>query len=145
MSVIQDGSTVKVHYKGTLNDGTEFDNSHNREEPMSVTVGSGQLIQGFDEALLGMKQGDTKTVKIECENAYGPVNEQAIQNVPTSAFPEGFEFIQGNLVQGTSQEGQQVLAIIKEVNDDAVLLDMNHPLAGKDLNFEIEVVEIVSE
>ena len=145
MSVVQDGNTVKIHYKGTLVDGTEFDSSYTRGTPMDVAVGSGQLIEGFDKALIGMTVGETKSVTIVCDDAYGPVLEEARQVVSKTLFPEDFEFVVGNVVQGTAPGGQKMLAVVTEVQDEEILLDMNHPLAGKDLNFDIEVVEINSE
>ena len=133
------GHNVNVHYKGTLSDGTVFDNSRARDQVLSFQVGSGRMISGFNDAVLGMTVGETKTVTIQPENAYGQRNENAVQNVPRAAFGEDFEFEIGGTVQGNGPMGP-FLAKIVEVTDDSVLLDMNHPLAGETLNFEIELV-----
>ena len=138
---VKNGHTVNVHYKGTLNDGTEFDNSHVRGEPLNFEVGSRRLIRGFSEAVLGMKKGETKNVTIPVEAAYGPHNPEAVQAVPKQAFAEGMQFEIGGTVQGNGPRGP-FLARIQEVGDETVTLDMNHPLAGEELNFEIELVSV---
>ena len=142
MSLIEKGSNVKVHYKGTLSNGTEFDNSHDRSEPLLVNIGSGQLIPGFDNALLGMALGEVKTFTIPCDEAYGQPSENAIGEVPKSAFGDNQDFEIDGVVEGVTPTGEPMLARIKEVNDDNVVLDLNHPLAGEDLTFEVEVIEI---
>ena len=133
------GHNVRVHYKGTLSDGTEFDNSKSRGQTLSFEVGSGQMIKGFNDAIIGMTVGETKSVTITPENAYGMRNEQAVQPVPKTAFPADFDFTIGNTVQGNGPMGP-FLAKILDATDEAVVLDMNHPLAGESLNFEIELV-----
>ena len=138
---VKNGHTVNVHYKGTLNDGTEFDNSHVRGEPLNFEVGSRRLIRGFSEAVLGMKKGETKNVTIPVEAAYGPHNPEAVQAVPKQAFAEGMQFEIGGTVQGNGPRGP-FLARIQEVSDETVTLDMNHPLAGEELNFEIELLSV---
>lgn len=138
---VKNGHTVNVHYKGTLNDGTEFDNSHVRGEPLNFEVGSRRLIRGFSEAVLGMKKGETKNVTIPIDAAYGPHNPEAIQAVPKQAFAEGMQFEIGGTVQGNGPRGP-FLARIQGVNDETVTLDMNHPLAGEELNFEIELLSV---
>lgn len=139
---VKKGDNLKVHYIGTLQDGTEFDNSYKRGEPLQFEVGSGQLIKGFDEGVLGMKQGDKKTINIPAAEAYGEHNPEAIQVTEKSVFPEDFVYEIGARVSGTNMFGQPISAVITEINDDSVLLDFNHQLAGKDLVFAIEVVEI---
>lgn len=139
---VENGQTVELHYVGTLEDGTEFDSSRSRNETISVQVGSGQLITGFDNALTGMKLGEVKNVTLSPEEAYGDVNPEAFEVVALNAFPEGFEPVVGSMVQGMSPNGQPVVAKIDSVNDDSVTLNFNHPLAGKTLNFEIELVNI---
>tara|TARA_A200000159_G_scaffold151250_1_gene161245 strand:- start:710 stop:1156 length:447 start_codon:yes stop_codon:yes gene_type:complete len=139
---VKSGNTVSVHYVGTLNDGTEFDSSRARGEAMSFTVGSGQLIAGFDQAVHGMTIGETKTVTLSPAEAYGDVQENLTQTVPTNAFPEGFDFTVGNQVMGHGPGGTPVVATIKEIQDAEIILDMNHPMAGKTLNFNIELVSI---
>ena len=139
---IVEGQTVSIHYVGKFDDGTEFDNSRARDKPISVELGSGQLIPGFEAALTGMAIGEVKKVKIAAEQAYGEVNPEAYQVVPHTAFPEGFEFKVGEPVYGKSEEGQQVSARIHLLEESRVTLDFNHPLAGKSLNFEIEVLNV---
>ena len=138
----QNGSKVKVHYIGTLNDGSEFDNSYKRGATLDFEVGGGQMIKGFDEAVLDMEVGQKKTVTIPPAEAYGEYSEEANIKVPKSNFPENFEFIQGGLVEGSTESGQPVAALILEIHENEVLMDFNHPLAGESLNFEIELVEI---
>lgn len=136
---VKTGQNVKVHYKGTLADGTEFDNSRIRGQTLNFEIGSGLMISGFNDAVIGMAVGETKTVTLTPDNAYGFRNEQAVQNVPRAAFGEDFEFEIGGTVQGNGPRGP-FLAKIVEVSEEDVLLDMNHPLAGETLNFEIELV-----
>jgi peptidylprolyl isomerase len=138
---VRNGHTVNVHYKGTLNDGTEFDNSHVRGEPLNFEVGSRKLIRGFSEAVLGMKKGQTKQVKVPVEAAYGPHNPEAVQEVPRKAFAEDMQFEVGGTVQGNGPRGP-FLARIQDVAEENITLDMNHPLAGEELNFEIELVSV---
>ena len=142
MSTVENGNTVSVHYRGTLNDGTEFDSSHSRGEPLSFQVGTGQMISGFDAALPGMAVGETKNIALSPENAYGETIPEAITDVPKTAFPQGYNFQVDEMVQGQNDMGQPVLGRIHEVKDEAVTIDFNHPMAGKDLNFEIELVSI---
>jgi len=139
---IEDGSKVKVHYKGTFDDGTEFDNSKNRGEPIAFEVGSGQLITGFDIAVRDMTVGESKNVSITPENGYGERNLEAIRTMPMSSFPEGFNPENGVAVYGKDDLGKEVMAMIESFDSDSVTLDFNHPMAGKNLNFEIELVEV---
>ena len=141
MSTVENGQTVSVHYVGTLDDGTEFDNSRARGEAMSFQVGAGRVIPGFESALTGMSVGDTKSISISADAAYGPVNPDAVQTTPRTAFPEDFALSEGLQVQGQGPNGP-VLATVRGFDEASVTLDMNHPLAGKNLNFEIELVSI---
>ena len=136
------GNNVKLHYKGTLTDGTQFDNSYDRGDPMEVTAGTGKLIAGFDNALIGMKEGQKKSITIGYNDAYGPRNEEAFTTVPRTTFPQGFDFEIDAPVQGTGPQGNPLFARISDFNDEEVTLDLNHPLAGQDLNFDIEVLEV---
>jgi peptidylprolyl isomerase len=145
MSTAKNGDNVSVHYTGTLNDGTQFDSSHDRGEPISFTIGAGQMIAGFDSAVNGMTAGETKTVVLEPGQAYGDTNPEAIQVVPKSEFPDGFEFIVGGIVEGQYPNGQAFRATITEAADTEATVDFNHPMAGKTLNFEIELVTIGSQ
>ena len=139
---VEKGNSLKVHYIGTLNDGTEFDNSYKRGEPIEFQVGSGQLIKGFDEGVLGMSQGEKKTINIPAAEAYGEYDENANQMIGRQNFPEDFDFVIGAQVTGQNEMGMPIRATIKEVGDEGITLDFNHPLAGQELNFELEVVEI---
>ena len=136
------GNTVRVHYTGTLDDGTVFDSSRQREATLDFELGAQSLIPKFEEAIVGMKTGETKEFRIEAANAYGPPNPDAIVKVPKSAFPEGFSFVLGQPVQGQTQTGEPLRAVILAEEENEIVLDHNHPLAGKDLNFEVELVEI---
>jgi FKBP-type peptidyl-prolyl cis-trans isomerase 2 len=142
MSTAKNGDNVSVHYTGTLNDGTKFDSSHDRGEPISFTLGEGQMIAGFDSAVTGMSVGETKTVVLEPEQAYGNSNPEAIQVVPKTEFPNDFEFVTGGVVEGQYPNGQMFRATITEVAENEATIDFNHPMAGKTLNFEIEVVSV---
>jgi len=141
MSTAQEGSTVSIHYTGTLSDGTEFDTSRERE-PLSFTVGSGQVIPGFNDNVVGMSAGESKTFVIPAAEAYGIKNEEAVQTFPKTVFPEDFSIIVGERVAGTANNGQPFNAKIISEGADDVTLDFNHPLAGEDLTFEVELVEI---
>jgi peptidylprolyl isomerase len=142
MLQVENGNTVSVHYRGTLNDGTEFDSSHGRGEPVTFEVGSGQMISGFDDALPGMEIGETKNITLTPDQAYGDVNPEAIAEVPKSRFPEDFQFRELGIVEAQRSSGEPMVGVINEVKDDTVTIDFNHPMAGKDLNFEIELVSI---
>ena len=142
MKKVENGSQVSVHYRGTFEDGTEFDNSQNHGGPMMCHVGSGQLIPGFENALSGMSTGETKSVSIPPGEAYGEVNPDAIQTVSRDLFPSDFELKEGATVYGTNSQGQEMMAKIESFDDENAVLDFNHPMAGKTLNFEISVVEI---
>jgi peptidylprolyl isomerase len=136
------GNNVKIHYKGTLNDGTEFDNSRNRDETLDFELGSGNMIPGFEKEVIGMKAGQTKEFKITCADAYGDHNPDAIVDVPLTFFPEGSDLSVGSTVHGKNDLGQPLRARILSVGEEDVSLDHNHPLAGQDLNFQVELVEV---
>ena len=138
---VQNGANVSVHYRGTLSDGTEFDNSKIRGQTLNFQVGSGKMLPGFDRAVVGMTTGQTKNINLPPTEAYGPRIPDAIQAVPKTAFGEGFEFLVGEVVQGNGPQGP-FLAKIQEERETEVLLDFNHPLAGEDLDFEIELVAV---
>ncbi len=141
MSTVENGSKVTVHYRGTFTDGEEFDNSYSRDQPITFTVGNGETISGFDSALVGMQAGETKSVTLSPENAYGDRNEDAVRNISVSQFPQDFKAVIGEMVEGQNAEGRKVKATICEVADEHITLDFNHPMAGKELNFEINLVE----
>ena len=141
---VKKGDTIKVHYTGTLTDGTEFDSSHKRNEPLQFNAGEGQMIPGFDKEVLGMEEGDTKTFTIPSSEAYGDRNEDMVISMAKDRFPSEFEFTEGVMVQVQTEQGQTMTPTIAEVKDSEVMLDFNHPLAGKDLTFDIELVGISS-
>ncbi len=142
MSTVQKGQTVEVHYIGTFDDGTEFDSSRERGEAISFEVGSGQMIQGFEDAVTDMTVGEIKDVRIESSNAYGAHKEEFIQTYPKNVFPENVELKENATVAGQNQLGQPMIAKIVELKNDEVILDFNHPMAGKDLNFNLELISV---
>ncbi|PLX86586.1 MAG: peptidylprolyl isomerase [Desulfuromonas sp.] len=141
MAQIKSGDTAKVHYTGKLDDGTVFDSSR-QGDPMEFEVGGGQLIQGFDEAVLGMSLGESKTVTIPSENAYGPYREEMVMEVERGQFPEGVSPEVGQHFEIPNNDGPPLVVEVKATDEEKVTLDANHPLAGKDLTFEIELVEV---
>ncbi len=142
MSKVENGNTVEIHYKGLLSDGTEFDSSHQRGETLSFTVGGQEVLTAFSEAVVGMTVGETKKFTLEAADAYGERIEEAVQTVSKSVFPDNFEFILGGTVQGEQHDGSQFLAKITEERESEVTMDFNHPLAGEDLDFEVELVKL---
>ena len=141
MSVAKNGDKVKVHYTGRLTDGEKFDSSAGRE-PLAFTVGAGQMIKGFDAAIPGMAIGDKKTVNIPAAEAYGERNEENIIEFPKANVPAGMEIKEGMELQLTSQQGYPMPVVVTEVKEDVIVMDANHRLAGKELVFDIELVEI---
>ena len=137
------GDTVKVHYTGTLTDGTVFDSSKGRE-PLEFTLGEQRVIPGFEKAVLGMTPGDSKKETIPADQAYGPHREDMLLQVERAQFPQEIAPEVGLQLQMTTGNGQQVPVTITEVHDDKIHLDANHPLAGKDLTFDLQLVEIAS-
>jgi peptidylprolyl isomerase len=140
MSEAQQGDTVRVHYTGTLADGTVFDTSRDTD-PLEFTIGAGQVIPGFDTAVSGMAPGQEKRVVIAPDDAYGERRDDLLVAVERERFPADIEPQVGQQFQMT-QEGNTYLVTVRDVSDDAVTLDLNHPLAGEDLTFELELVEI---
>ena len=141
MTEAKQGDTVRIHYTGTLEDGTVFDSSEGRD-PLEFTVGSGQIIPGLDSAIPGMSEGDAKTVNIPVDQAYGPVNAEARQDVPRADIPAEIPLEEGLQLQMQTPQGQVVPVTVVAVGEDTVTLDANHPLAGKDLTFEVTMVEV---
>lgn len=140
MAQITNGSSVSVNYTGRLEDGTIFDTSlQEGRTPLNATLGQGQLISGFENGLMGMTVGEKKTIEIEPTDAYGEVNEMMIQEVELDKVPQGVKV--GDMLQGQNQYGP-VQVTVKEVKESTVVLDMNHPLAGKKLIFDLEVVSV---
>ena len=141
MSQAKSGDTVKIHYTGTLSDGSTFDSSAGRD-PLEFVLGSGQVIPGFDTAVEGMAVGDSKNVQIAPEDAYGPRHEQLIQEVPKTALPDDMTPEVGMGLQSQTPDGQVMQLTVTEVGDATITVDANHPLAGQTLNFDIELVAI---
>ena len=137
----KNGDNVKVHYTGKLISGEQFDSSAGRE-PLEFTVGAGQMIKGFDLAILGMIVGDKKTINIAAEDAYGERSDEAIIEFPKENVPADMILVPGQQLTLSNQHGQPVPVVVVEVKDDIIILDANHFLAGKELVFDIELVEI---
>ena len=137
--MIENGKVVSVHYVGKFTDGEVFDSSEGRE-PLQFEVGTGKLIPGFENAIIGKVVGDKVTANIAPEEGYGLVREDLIVSVPLDKMPGDVEV--GQALEAQGENGQSAQVFVKEVNEDNVVIDGNHPLAGKDLVFEIEVVEI---
>jgi len=142
MQQVQSGDKVKVNYTGKLRNGETFDSSEGRE-PLEFTVGGGQVIKGFDQGVMGMQVGDKRTVEIEVVNAYGEKNQDMVIEFPKTQFPADMKPEPGMQLMMNNGEGQSFPVLVKEVKEETVLLDANHPLAGEDLVFDIELVEIV--
>lgn len=143
MSTPQPGQTVKVHYTGTLEDGTQFDSSTGRD-PLEFTLGEGQVIPGFEQALAEMTVGETKTVQIPAEQAYGEHQPELVQEVDRAQIPPDIELAIGVQLQAQGPDGQVFRLVVSELAESSVTLDGNHPLAGKALTFELELVEIAA-
>src|SRR3989338_4684475 len=133
------GSKVKVHYTGSLNDGSVFDSSEGKQ-PLEFTIGENQVIPGFENGIKEMKLNEEKTIKINAKEAYGERDERMVVSVPRDKFPP--EVQAGGTLILKGPNGERMPAVVKEVKDDAVLIDLNHPLTGKELNFKVKVVEI---
>ncbi|MGI6104941.1 MAG: FKBP-type peptidyl-prolyl cis-trans isomerase [Raoultibacter sp.] len=135
--------TVKVHYVGTLDDGSKFDSSIDRGEPIEFVCGAGQMIPGFDAAVEAMEQGETKTVHIPAAEAYGTRDENLIQTIPLNQIPNSEEIPVGETIYLSGPGGQPIPVFVVEKTAENVVFDMNHQLADKDLNFEITLVEVI--
>jgi peptidylprolyl isomerase len=142
MAQAKTGDTVKVHYTGKLDDDTIFDTSADRE-PLQFTIGEGQLIPDFEQAVVGMNPGESKTIQIPSENAYGPHHEEMVMVVERNEFPADLEPKVDQRLQVRQQDGQEFAVTVTDVTESEVTLDGNHPLAGKDLTFDIQLAEIV--
>lgn len=143
MAQAKQGDTVAVHYTGKLSDDTTFDSSRDRQ-PLTFQVGSGQVISGFEQGVVGMEPGETKTITIDAADAYGEYNREQVVEVQRSMFPEDIEPEVGQQLQVQQENGQPIPVVVREIKDATVMLDANHPLAGQDLTFEIELVSISS-
>ena len=142
MKKVEGGSTIKIHYTGRLDDGTVFDSSRERE-PLEFTVGSGGIIKGFENGVMGMEVGDVKTIRISSAEAYGPHRDDLVMSIDRAELPPDMEPKEGLMLCLRHPNGSTIDAMISVVRADSITLNANHPLAGKDLTFELELVEIV--
>jgi len=141
MAQAKRGNAVKVHYVGMFEDGTVFDTSRERE-PLPFTIGQGEVIPGFEEAVLGMNPGESKKVVIPAENAYGLRHEEMVLVVDRQHLPEGINPQVGQQYQIPQSDGQSIVVTVTDTSESSVTLDGNHPLAGRELTFEIELLEV---
>jgi FKBP-type peptidyl-prolyl cis-trans isomerase 2 len=140
--MIENGKKVKVNYIGKLDDGTEFDNSYRGGEPLEFNIGDGEMIEGFDRAVSQMSVGEKIKIVLSPSEAYGFVEPGGFVGVPKTDFPEDFNPSVGELVEGQDENGNQIAAIVQQIVGDVFILNMNHPLAGKNLHFEIELISV---
>ena len=143
MTAVKHGDTVRIHYTGKLTDGTIFDSSEGRE-PLEFTVGTGHVIKGMDDGMLGLAVGDRKTLEIPCTEAYGPVNPDARQAIPREGIPDDIPLEIGTMLQMQTPEGHVLPVTVVAVDEATVTLDANHRLADQDLIFDVELVAIAS-
>lgn len=141
MQQAKSGDTVKVHYHGKLADGSTFDSSEGKE-PLEFEIGSGSVIEGFDSGVTGMQVGDKKTVTIPSDQAYGERNEEYVFEYPLENFPADMKPEEGMQLTMSTESGQHIPVVVTAVKENAVVLDANHPLAGEDLTFDLELMEI---
>ncbi len=141
MQQVKSGDTVKVHYHGRLTDGSTFDSSSGRE-PLEFKVGTGQVIKGFDDGVTGMALGEKKTVQIPVHDAYGPKDESMVIEFPKENFPADMKPEEGMQLNMTNGSGQVIPVLVVEVGEETVVLDANHPLAGQELIFDLELMHI---
>lgn len=137
-----EGKVVKIHYVGTLDNGEKFDSSYDHGEPIEFTCMAGSVVKGFDEAVRDMELGEKKTIHLEPDEAYGPVRDDLIQVVPLSAIPNAADLPDSGTIYFQGPDGRPIPAEIVAKDDANVTFDMNHPMAGKPLNFELELVEV---
>ena len=141
---IKNGDKVKVEYIGTLDDGTVFDSSKNHGEPLEVEVGSGKIIPGFENALIGMDKGEEKKIDLNSSETYGEHNPEFTKRIPRNQLPKEPKPKAGMVLALTTPDGKKIPARISEVTDNNITIDLNHPLAGKNLHFAIKIVDVVS-
>jgi peptidylprolyl isomerase len=141
MAEAKQGDTVHVHYTGRLTDGTTFDSSQDRD-PLEITLGQGAVIPGFEKAVEGMSVGDQKTASIPVDEAYGPRRDELVMDVPRTQLPEGLDPKPGEQLRMQTPDGQAVPVVVAGTTDEIIKIDANHPLAGKDLTFDLLLVKI---
>jgi len=139
---MSDNKTYKIHYVGTLANGETFDSSRERNEPLEFQAGQGHLLEAFEAAAIALAEGETTTVTLSPEQAYGERIEDAVQVIDRDKLPEDFGFTTGDRVETRDDQGNPLRAVITEDNDDSVTFDFNHPLAGQSLTFDIELLDV---
>lgn len=137
---VSKNKVVKINYKGTLSDGSVFDSNEDRE-PLEYIQGIGMIIPGLEQRIEGLQSGDKKSVEVPADEAYGQVSDDAVQDVPKDQFPQDIDLQEGMQLAAQGPQGM-IPVTVKEIKDDSVLVDFNHPLAGKDLTFDVEVVDV---
>ena len=137
---ISEGSKVELHFSVAIENGVEIDNTRSREEPVSITMGDGSLLPGFEKALFGLRAGDRRTVSLPPDDAFGPWNSENIQKFDTIKFKQ--TPIVGNMIEFEDKAKQSLFGVVKSVNEDITEIDFNHPLAGKDITFEVEIFKV---
>lgn len=142
MAQAKDGDTIKVHYTGKLDDGSVFDSSAERD-PLEFKLGENRIIRGFEKAVIGMKPGEKSNIKIPSEDAFGPYRDEMVLELNKEELAPDLKPVKGQQLQLRQSDDQTIIVMVTEVTEDKVTLDANHPLAGKDLTFDIELVEIV--
>lgn len=140
--IVKENSNVTVHYVGTLENGDEFDNSYKKGTPLSFTIGEGKVLKGFESPLVGKEVGDKVEISLTAKEAYGEVNENAISEISKDTIPSSVEIVKNGFIRGKTQSGHDVLAKVIDIKENSYILDLNHPLAGKDLKFDIEILEV---
>jgi peptidylprolyl isomerase len=143
MALVKQGDMVKVHYHGTLEDGTVFSSTYEEKEPFSFTIGKGSVLPGFEQAIIGMNVGDTRSISIPPEEAYGQHRKEFVFVMDKAQAPAGLNLELGKRLQIRTNQGQTTIATITAITEDSVILDANDPLAGKTIKFEIELIEIM--
>lgn len=141
MAEAKKGDTVQVNYTGKLQDGTVFDSSQGRT-PLEFTIGAGQIIPDFEQAIVGMRPGETKTIQTPAERAYGPHDENMVIEIEREMVPEELQIQPGMMLEMRQEDGMVIPVTVTDVTDRSVKVDANHPLAGKDLTFDIELVDV---
>jgi FKBP-type peptidyl-prolyl cis-trans isomerase 2 len=141
MTQVKAGDTVKVHYEAKLANGTVLDSTH-RRDPIAFTIGAGEVIPGFEQAIVGMNAGELRTIHVSADKAFGPHHKELVQEVPPDLFPAELEPEVGQRLQIPRRDRQPLKVTVTEVSESSVALDANHPLAGQDLIFDIQLVEI---
>lgn len=144
MTTAHKGDLVRIHYTGTLSDGTVFDTSEGRD-PLEFRLGSGMIIDGMNKGIEGMSLGEVKIIDVAADDAYGPHDPDKLQSIEKAMFPEGIPLEQGTPLQVSTDDGQAIPVTIHEVREDDVIVDLNHPLAGRDLTFTVTLVGVGQE